>query len=1814
VVNSVSETSELDGATCRDERNRSALRHGRVGRITADSGTSQRVLAVALAFVAGAGSAHSQSMQSAHFSIPKLVENQGSGFRGGATYRLTGDVISDQPVDISSSANYALNGRPLVTVASTAPSCGVYINDDAPSTGSINVTLSLICGHPSGCTDVQLSNNGVSWSTAVASTGNGASEAAEANLAAGEDRVDWSAAPMVYTPTTTWTLPPNDGARKVFARFQNGLGLWSGPCWDSILLDTTAPSVSLSPTGGTYMSSQSIAVTASEPATVRYTSDGSDPTNSPTAVPYGSPVPLGSNATLRAFATDTVGHASPVASETYEICTGDNLGISGSVLDATRDSAPMPLVVVTLDNGLKATTTPSGTYSFSGLPRGWYTIVSVTSPVAGFVTYQTRLKLCQASVVHDIVLTKDATVYGKDTNSGYSADGVNTSTGNFAYRVSDLAIPGRGPSFTFERSYNSQDGGNGPLGYGWTWNYNISLAEDATAGVVVVRWGDGKTEVWEPDGAGGYTPMYGVFSRLTKNPDGSFVLWRKDLTQCRFDTAHRLAAILDEFGNTLSFGYSGANLVSILDTSGRTTTVSYDAANRITNVLDPIGRSVTFAYNVNGDLASATDLGGKTTRYAYDASHRLLTVLDPRGSTALTNTYDDTRDVVIRQRDAMGGETTYVYDVPGRTTSVTDAEGNTSRHHFDDLLRLVQEDDGRGNSSFRTYGTAGTVESATDRNGHVTTFTYDVNGNVLTKTEPLGRVTTATYDGSSNPLTRTDARGHTTLYEYDPANGNLVAQYACGAVPAASCTTDSTVAKTTYTYDPVSGQVRTVTEAAGHPTLQRTTTYQYDVFGNRVAVIDALGNTSAYTFDGAGRKLTETHPLGRATAYEYDTMDRLVTVTDALGGQSQFTYDANGNKTAHSDARLTSTTFAYDAKNRLANKTDALGGIEGYQYDALNRRAAVTNARGATSSIVYDAVGNVIQEVDGLGNVVRHEYDANGSRTANVDAAGNRTTLTYDALNRLVQTRDPLGNTQTFEYDANGNRTKVTDANGKVTLFTYDAFDRLATVTDPLGNTTSNAYDLLGRLVSVRDGRGNETAFEYDAVDRLVRVTDGAGGVVTATYDALGNRTALVDPRGKQTVYAYDVMNRLTSETDPLGDATVRAYDAIGNLLTQSNADGTTTYAYDALSRVTEISHPDLTTSTYTYDLRGNRTSVVDQAGTTATAYDLLDRISGVTDPFGNTIGYTYDPNANRNGITYPGNRRVTYLFDVLNRVTSVQDWGGFVTTYGYDKAGHLASQVMANGATVAYGYDDAGRLVAKEDRTAGGVVIASYTFALDPNGNRIGSGVVQPLPPKLEAMTRAFTHNDANQVVSATGGAYTYDGKGNRRTATVSGVTTQYTYDFNNRLTRASDGTNLWEYLYNSDGKRLSSKTNGVETRYLLDLNGSMEFALADLTAANAVKRYYVYGDGLLYSIDGTTGERLFYHYDPLGSTVALTNLSGAATDSYAYLPYGELAAIEGSHENPFKYVGKFGVASEGNGLYFMRARFYDPRTGAFLSHDSDGGEPRQTQSINEYAYVQNDPVALVDPEGLLGIDAAEMPLKTLWNTFLGQEISTTFGKRAAAILQGGRLVYQLATKGIAGAYGPGFSYVFGKVVTEAYGFAERTDVFKFSMTTTRTLSSRGDEASPAAAVALQVLITPATIQRSTQPTVTATQNRDAVPPPRQYLSVSGYARGQFGQEYRHILAPDFLDNETRSVVELSIEGEISSLQRNRVYGYRTAAGRRKAEERRASDVAAAMGQLYTQLTAALSKHEVLIRDLSALPSGATGGIVRGGVYAGGR
>jgi RHS repeat-associated protein len=985
-----------------------------------------------------------------------------------------------------------------------------------------------------------------------------------------------------------------------------------------------------------------------------------------------------------------------------------------------------------------------------------------------------------------------------------------------------------------------------------------------------------------------------------------------------------------------------------------------------------------------------------------------------------------------------------------------------------------------------------------------------------------------------------------------------------------------------------------------------------------------MGNRSMFTYDDVGRKRTESHPLGRGIAYEYDNMDRLTSVTDVLGGVVSFDYDDNGNKTEHTDANRYTTTFGYDAKNRLETETTPLNEKETYAYDSMDRRTDVNNRRGRVSSVLYDDAGNVIQQRDADDNIVKHQYDANGNRTSTTDARNYTTRFEYDALNRLEKTTNPYGRSITQTYDDNGNLRTVTDPEDNTTRYVYDALNRLKTITDPLNNVTRNEYDELGQLKMVTDAEENVTRYEYDALGRLKKVIDAESGIVEAEYDALGNRTSVTDTRSQVTHYVYDKLNRLTHVTDPLGNTKEMHYDPVGNLIAMDEPDDTSThtYSYDKNNRLKKVSYPDVSTTvaTYDYDANGNRLSLLDGMGTTSYTYGNRDELSSITDPFAQTVGYIYDANGNRTVIEYPGtNKRVTYVYDKVNRLESVRDWNYVQTSYLYDLAGRLKSMTMGNGATVSYTYDDAGRLTLKEDKTAESDVIARYDITLDDVGNRKAMTATQPLTPTVEIVDVAFDHDRGNLLLSANNATFAYDSKGNRITKDDGTVTTQYAYDYRNMLTRVSDGTHVQEYSYTSNGHRLKAVRDGVETRYALDLNGGMEKILAEMDGSNTISKYFIYGDGLLYSIDAISDVPVFYHYDTIGSTVALTTHNGDITDQYAYLPFGEPAGKEIVHDNVFTYVGKYGVMAEPNGLYFMRARYYDPLARRFFSEDPVKGKLSSPSSLNLYAYVGSNPVVRIDPGGEFAFALDIMPAhpivpahtahphvhikpKINWHhakTSLSKYArkSSKFEKEALddlikwpSITGGEKYIVKTKSEKIV--------MLGGLVRNELVLEIKKTPIDALNDEVTNNENSGPDPQIPPSPTEGS-----SNNSNSEGSSNSSNSGEEDIPKWLGAEQVFNYATSHYRREFRKLLNSSFIDNQARSYIETTIYREAASLSQRR---YRIA-----DEDKMKTNVQRKVGSLYKNFTQTLSKYSVLVKDLSDLPSFNSLNMNRRGVYA---
>ncbi len=176
--------------------------------------------------------------------------------------------------------------------------------------------------------------------------------------------------------------------------------------------------------------------------------------------------------------------------------------------------------------------------------------------------------------------------------------------------------------------------------------------------------------------------------------------------------------------------------------------------------------------------------------------------------------------------------------------------------------------------------------------------------------------------------------------------------------------------------------------------------------------------------------------------------------------------------------------------------------------------------------------------------------------------------------------------------------------------------------------------------------------------------------------------------------------------------------------------------------------------------------------------------------------------------------------------------------------------------------------------------------------------------------------------------------------------------------------------YTYDAENTRISTTENGLTTEYVTDTGGSLSRLLVAYEADNTETTYYYGAEGLAAQYNGGTKKYFAYHYDNIGSTTLLTDIAGTVAERIAYGTYGELLTTV-KNAVRFLYNGRYGVTTDENGLYYMRARYYNPDIKRFINQDIKVGDIGSSQSLNRYAYCEGNPVSMVDPFGLCGENA---------------------------------------------------------------------------------------------------------------------------------------------------------------------------------------------------------------------------------------------------
>ena len=717
-----------------------------------------------------------------------------------------------------------------------------------------------------------------------------------------------------------------------------------------------------------------------------------------------------------------------------------------------------------------------------------------------------------------------------------------------------------------------------------------------------------------------------------------------------------------------------------------------------------------------------------------------------------------------------------------------------------------------------------------------------------------------------------------------------------------------------------------------------------------------------------------------------DTAQYVSRVQTAGGGESRVCYDKLGREVRTLakafDGRWSASDIEYDTVARTARQsepyfTSGQGNTTAYwtenNFDILGRTTVTTHPDASTTTYVHNgfsstltndlnqsktqranALGEVVQITDHLNGNTRYRYDAQGNMTEMIDPGDHLTTVSYDLLGRKTAMNDPDKGNWTYTYNRFGELIGQTDGKGQGSTMSYDLLGRmthridltdannsdsveadtvwtyvtsgnglgqLQNVQQDNGNTGTNdyvkiiSYDPYGRVINTATslGANGEGGDNTEGVAYIEEVTYDQFGRVFQTFDAANDPTGNTGYQGVQNRYSpYGYLEQIGSVTenntgDPLTDyQTIETMDARGNITTERYGNGVRTARY--------------------YDEQTGR----------------LETINGTS-----VLGNTGDV------------QELSYQWDTVNNLTSRHERSGnknLSETFAYDGLNRLTSYTVS-GTTKTVSYDALGNITHKSD-------VGSYSYGQNNAGPHAATTIA--------------------------GKSYQYDANGNNTSG--DGRTLTYsTFDKPLQIIKGNSHTTAFEY--GPDRARYKrtddENNNGVDktTWYI----GSVE-VIENADGTKELKRYI--GDAAIVTLtlnssDQVTGTDTHYrHYDHLGSLDVITDANGSLIEELSFDPWGErrngvnwsdLTATElaGFFDSTQHGKGAQGITTRGYtghemldevGIIHMNGRIYDATNARFLQADPIIQDPLNTQSLNRYSYVWNNPLNATDPSGYVG------------------------------------------------------------------------------------------------------------------------------------------------------------------------------------------------------------------------------------------------------
>ena len=708
--------------------------------------------------------------------------------------------------------------------------------------------------------------------------------------------------------------------------------------------------------------------------------------------------------------------------------------------------------------------------------------------------------------------------------------------------------------------------------------------------------------------------------------------------------------------------------------------------------------------------------------------------------------------------------------------------------------------------------------------------------------------------------------------------------------------------------------------------------------------------------------------------YHFNLYGRLMYTQQSHGARQNLSYENNLLKKVTDPKSGSFIEFTYNENKKLVQATDSRGRNVYYEYDINEKLVSVTYQSGNGSLITsynYDNLGRLIQVLDSSNKNTFYSYD-DENRVLSIENTG--------GLNRLD-----------FQYNEVESSIVTSDAQGSETIITYNLTGQPVNIIDNNGNSTYITYNNRSYPISFQDANGNLQWFEYDNNGNILSLTNEIGNVSYFSYDPVSwQLTSVTDFKQKTTFFSYNGYD-LTGISYPDGTSESFTYNSNAMLETKTDRNNNTIeYFYNSLGQLIKKLFPDNTSHIFTYDgATYNLIKIEDNDGYIELEYDDLDNIIQLSCADGNVVSYNYNAGNKLSRMIYPDATVVDYAYDNLNRLTSVSSFGQPLVAYTYNALGQVQSKYLGNGVNANYSYDPSGNMLELVNRFSNNAVVSSFVYTYDNIGNRLSMlseigrtdyiydlnyeliNIIYPsnstqdilydesgnrLSVTQDGVETQYISNDVNQYTQVGEDVYTFDNNGNMIARVTSEGITNYFYDYENRLIRVDNPNETILFSYDPLGRRVSKQTSAQTIKYVYD----GDRVIMETDNNGVVLKKYFYGIQLDEIIAMVIGSQTYYYcYDASGSVTDIISADEILVESYTYKAFG-LPDNEGLIGNSYLFTGREWEYEIG--LYYFRARYYDPSLGRFISADpiQFGG------GINFYSYCDNNPVNFIDPYGL--------------------------------------------------------------------------------------------------------------------------------------------------------------------------------------------------------------------------------------------------------